>query len=137
MACGGNHSSSGVWIVIKLLIDMNLSPAWVQVLVKAGIKAAHRSQVGNHSAREAEISAGAKSHDYVVFTHDLDFGAILAATGARSPSVVQVCTQDVNPRHVGDLIISVLDQFEEQLQRGALVSVDREKSRARILPISD
>ena len=123
--------------MIKLLIDMNLSPAWEQVLGDPGVEAAHWSQVGNHSARDAEILAWAKSHDYVVFTHDLDFGAILAATGARSPSVVQVRTQDVNPLHVGDLILSVLDQFEELLVRGALVSVDREKSRARILPICD
>ncbi len=36
--------------MIKLLIDMNLSPAWVEVLGKAGIKAVHWSQVGSHGA---------------------------------------------------------------------------------------
>jgi len=34
-----------------------------------------------------------------VFTHDLDFGDILAATGAEAPSVIQVRTEDTTPFH--------------------------------------
>lgn len=33
---------------------------------------------------------------YVVFTHDLDFGDILAATNADDPSVIQVRTQNLH-----------------------------------------
>ncbi len=36
----------------------------------------------------------------VVLTHDLDFGAMLAATGARGPSVVAVRIQDVRPQSI-------------------------------------
>jgi hypothetical protein len=36
----------------------------------------------------------AESHQCVVFTHDLDFSAILAATKSSRPSVVQVRAQD-------------------------------------------
>jgi len=32
----------------------------------------------------------AQDHGYVVFTHDLDFGTLLALTRARGPSVVLV-----------------------------------------------
>ncbi len=39
----------------------------------------------------------AKTNSHIVFTHDLDFGAILAATNAIAPSVIQVRTQDVMP----------------------------------------
>ena len=41
-------------------------------------------------AEDSEIMAWASVNDFVVFTHDLDFGAILALTRAEGPSVVQV-----------------------------------------------
>ena len=68
------------------------------------------------------------------FTHDLDFGAILAATDADSPSVLQVRTQDITPHGIGNLVISTLEQFEENLIKGALVSIDEKRARARLLP---
>jgi predicted nuclease of predicted toxin-antitoxin system len=66
---------------MKLLIDMNLSPRWVQVFEQAGIQAVHWSLIGPGNAPDREIMAFAKSGGWVVLTHDLDFGAILAATG--------------------------------------------------------
>lgn len=77
----------------------------------------------------------AKQNGFVVFTHDLDFGAILAATQADSPSVFQVRTQDVAPESIGPLVIAALAQFEEMLSKGALVTVDRNKARVRTLPL--
>jgi predicted nuclease of predicted toxin-antitoxin system len=32
----------------------------------------------------------ARANRYIVFTHDLDFGSLLAATGAETPSVIQI-----------------------------------------------
>lgn len=65
---------------MKLLIDMNLSAAWVDFPRSAGIEAAHRASVGERDALDTDIMAYAAARDYVVLTHDLDFGAILAAT---------------------------------------------------------
>ena len=74
----------------------------------------------------------------ILFSHnDLDFGSILAVTKARAPSVLQIRTQDINPSQIGDLVISVLDQFKEHLLKGTLISINKEKSRARILPIKE
>ena len=42
---------------MKLLIDMNLSPRWVEVLAEAGIEAVHWSMVGAKSAPDIEIMA--------------------------------------------------------------------------------
>jgi len=79
--------------------------------------------------------AWARSNGYMVFTHDLDFGAMLAATKAKYPSVFQIRTQDINPSLLEDLVLSVLAQFQENLMEGALISVDQDMSRVRILPI--
>jgi predicted nuclease of predicted toxin-antitoxin system len=71
-----------------------------------------------------------------VFTHDLDFGTILASTNAEAPSVFQVRTQDISPQHIGSFVLSALEQFEERLKQGALVSLDKHRAKARILPLS-
>ena len=120
---------------MKLLIDMNLSPKWVSVLKEAGFEAAHWSSIGRPDAPDYEILAYAKSNRYVVFTHDLDFGTILAATKADCPSVIQIRTQDVTPEYLRPLVVSALHQFEKHLECGAIVTIDQKKLRARILPI--
>lgn len=114
---------------------MNLSPDWVRVLGEKGFEALHWSQIGMPNAPDREIMAWAKANGYILFTHDLDFGAILAATRARGPSVIQIRAQDVNPYHLGNFVHEMLKQFEEHLAKGALISVDEAKSRVHILPL--
>jgi len=120
---------------MRLLIDMNLSPQWVPVLEEAGWESVHWSRIGRPDASDHEVLDYARSNGYVVFTHDLDFGTVLAATKADFPSVIQIRTQDVSPAHLGQLVISALRQFEQSLEAGALITVDEKKLRARILPL--
>lgn len=75
------------------------------------------------------------SHDCSVFTHDLDFSALLAATNANGPSVLQVRTQDVLPEALGLLVIRVLREHADALEKGAILTVDLLGARVRYLPI--
>jgi predicted nuclease of predicted toxin-antitoxin system len=77
----------------------------------------------------------ARTNGSVVFTHDLDFGTMLALTHAAGPSVIQVRGQNVLPDHLAPTVIAALRQHESELAAGALVVVDEAKSRVRILPI--
>ncbi len=120
---------------MKLVLDMNLSPEWVPLLRRHGIEAIHWSSIGACTAPDHEIMAWARENDAVVFTHDLDFGSLLAHTQAGRPSVIQVRTQNVTPHHLGDLILNALNACRSALIQGALVTVDEAKSRVRILPI--
>jgi predicted nuclease of predicted toxin-antitoxin system len=120
---------------VKLLIDMNLSPLWSEVLESAGFAAVHWSSVGDVRATDEELFRWARANNAVVFTHDLDFSRMLALTGEDGPSVVQLRTHDLLPRTVGDLVLSALRQHEELLSRGALVVIDADSARTRILPI--
>jgi predicted nuclease of predicted toxin-antitoxin system len=120
---------------IKILIDMNLSPDWVPVLQNAGWSAVHWSTVGDPKATDRTIMDWAEANGYVVFTHDLDFGTILALTHKTGPSVLQARSQDVLPDHLGNLVIAALGQHESDLESGALVVVEESKNRVRILPI--
>jgi predicted nuclease of predicted toxin-antitoxin system len=98
---------------MKILIDMNLSPDLVEVLQNNGLDAVHWSEIGAGNAPDREIMAWAKSNDYVVLTHDLDFGTILAVTQASAPSVVQIRIQDLLSSEFTNLLLNVLRQFTE------------------------
>lgn len=120
---------------IKILIDMNLSPTWVALLEDAGWPATHWSTVGDPKAPDRVIIDWAEANGYIVFTHDLDFGTILALTHKTGPSVLQVRGQDILPDHVGSLVIAAISQHETDLESGALVVIEESKNRVRILPI--
>jgi len=119
---------------MKLLIDMNLSPQWVEVFERNGWQALHWSTVGDPRAADRVIMDWAQANGYVVFTHDLDFGTLLAVTHAVGPSVIQVRTQDVMPDRLESLMLKILRENESVLESGALITVDENKSRLRILP---
>lgn len=120
---------------VKLLIDMNLSPRWVGVLASSGFEAAHWTSLGASNAPDAAIMSYAKSHDYVVLTHDLDFSGILATTHGSKPSVVQLRSDDVSPDAVGPHVVRALRQMERELADGALLTIDPSRTRLRVLPL--
>jgi len=120
---------------MKLLIDVNLSPAWTDVLMEEDVESVHWSEVGKLNATDLEIINYAKENGMIIFTHDLDFGNILAATGGDSPSIIQIRTHDIAPESLKDLLLKAITQFKTQLQDGALITIHPGKSRARILPI--
>ena len=120
---------------MKLLVDMNLSPRWVGVLSDAGMEADHWSAIGASNAPDAEIMAYAATNGYVVLTHDLDFGAILAATNGEKPSVVQIRADDVRPEAIGKQVVAALGQMASELDLGALLTVDASRTRLRLLPL--
>ncbi len=120
---------------MKLLIDMNLSPTWVHYLAQVGVESIHWASVGNADDSDGVLFEWAKKNGYVVFTNDLDFGAILAATNAQGPSVIQLRLQDLLPQNLAPRLVRILNQFENELLKGALISVDERRAKARILPI--
>ncbi len=77
---------------MKLLIDMNLSPAWTDAFESHGWQSVHWSDVGEPDAEDSSVMNWAREHGFVVFTHDLDFGTLPAVTHQGGPSVIQVRT---------------------------------------------
>ena len=120
---------------MKLLVDMNLSPRWISALVAAGFESVHWSTLGARNAPDIEIMAFAAANDFVVLTHDLDFGSILAANQGKKPSVVQIRAEDVSPDAISAPVVTALRQMADELELGALVTVDPNRRRLRILPL--
>jgi predicted nuclease of predicted toxin-antitoxin system len=120
---------------VKLLVDMNLSPSWVERLARHGFEAVHWSTIGAATAPDVEILAWANEHQFVVITNDLDFSAILAASVGTTPSVLQIRTQDLLSDEAVSIVARALEAHREDIERGALLSIDETGTRVRMLPL--
>lgn len=114
---------------------MNLSPSWVDRLARHEFDAVHWSTVGAATAPDVEILTWATEHQFVVVTNDLDFSAILAASAGVIPSVVQIRTQDLLSETVVGIVASALEAHRDDVERGALLSIDEGGTRVRMLPL--
>ena len=120
---------------LHFVIDMNLSAEWVAEFERHGWSGVHWSTVGPANAPDEEIMSWAREHGHIVFTHDLDFGTMLALTHAAGPSVLQVRTQCTMPEDIGHAVVGAVTQHAAALRVGALVVVELAQSRVRVLPL--
>ena len=120
---------------MKILLDMNIPLKYAELLRKNGVESLSWSDVGAPYATDAEIMAYARKNDYIVLTYDLDFSAILSVTHDFKPSVAQIRASVRDAEQAVDLISTVLFQNEKQLEKGAILSIDLNKSRLRLLPL--
>jgi predicted nuclease of predicted toxin-antitoxin system len=120
---------------MKIIIDMNLSPRWAGFLRDSGFESTHWSDMGPVDALDPTIMDHAHRTGSIILTHDLDFGAILAATGGNAPSVVQIRAGDLSPSAIGLQVVAALNQSSDALANGALITVDPKRTRLTLLPI--
>jgi predicted nuclease of predicted toxin-antitoxin system len=120
---------------MKILVDMNLSPRWVEFLIEAGFEAIHWSQVGPYDAHDGDVMRWAANHGHVLLTSDLDFGAVLAATQEQRPSVLQLRNDILTPHGIGPAVLAAIRQTHQELSEGAIVSVEAARARLRVLPL--
>jgi predicted nuclease of predicted toxin-antitoxin system len=114
---------------------MNLSPVWVPFLTQAGFQCVHWSHIEDVKAPDTAVMSWARENDCVLFTHDMDFGALLAATRASGPSVLQVRVKNTMPDAIGHDVVRVLNLRSDLFQRGVLVTLDKARARIRVLPL--
>ena len=122
---------------MKILIDMNLSPRWCAIFERNGIDVIHWFSIGKGNETDEELFNYARQNGYVIFTHDLDFGILLAQSSEKGPSVIQVRTNDTFPEHLGRLIIETIGKYENEIGKGAIITIDKRRSRIRILPVKE
>lgn len=53
------------------------------------------------------------------------------------PHVVQIRARDIMPETMGERVVGLLAELEHELDLGAIVSIDLELARVRILPLGD
>ncbi|MCL2378517.1 MAG: DUF5615 family PIN-like protein [Defluviitaleaceae bacterium] len=120
---------------MKILVDMNLSPMLATLLNHKGIESKHWYYVGIPNAKDAEIMDYARREGYAVLTCDLGFSAMLSATQGRKPSIVQIRNQGMSVKELAELIVSAIFQNADELEKGAILTVDSKQARVRLLPL--
>ncbi len=121
---------------MKLLLDANLSPEIARLLKEVEHDAIHVADIELLTATDPEILQAAAKEGRILLTADSDFGALLALGSLASPSVLLLRSADhLRPNEQGELIAANLPQIAEDLEKGAIVSLTRDRLRVRELPI--
>jgi len=120
---------------MKFLLDMGLARSTASFLCQQGYDAVHLREQGLQRLDDRGIIEKARLEGRVILTHDLDFGRIIAVSQSRLPSVITFRLNNMQPHHVNHYLAQVLARFSEQLEAGALVSVNEQAIRLRPLPV--
>ncbi len=121
---------------MKFLVDENLSPVVAAGLRDAGHETAHVRDLGMRAATDTALIEFAAASGFILVSADTDFGTLLAATGARAPSVVLIRrTVDRRARHLVAVLLENLHQVEAALAEGAVVVLEDARVRVRRLPL--
>lgn len=121
---------------MRFLVDENMSRKWVVELRAHGYKADHWLEVGQKAAPDHAILEYARKHNSTVLTCDLDFADILASSGSKAPSVLQLRPGKMRPEILASAVVAAIKKHGRLLQAGALLTIDLKKSRARALPLT-
>ncbi len=106
-------------------------------LKKRGYEAIHVRDIGLLTASDPEILQAAAKEERILLTADSDFGALLALGSLASPSVLLMRSADhLRPNEQAELIAANLPQIAEDLKKGAIVGLTRDRLRVRELPIA-
>jgi len=118
-----------------ILVDMNLPPMIATTLTQKGIPAEHWYTIGAPGAMDTEIMEYAQKNDCVVLTCDLDFTAMLSITQGRKPSIIQIRKHGFVVEELANMIVSLIQQYKEDLEKGAILTIDPRRTRVRLLPL--
>ncbi len=120
---------------MKVLLDMNLPPKLAELLSRREIDSVHWCRIGAPNARDSELMDYALKNGHILVSCDMDFNAILSVTHGCKPSIVQVRVTNFCLEQMADLLSNALHQYEEELNAGAIMSIDLKKARVRLLPL--
>ncbi|MCA9130862.1 MAG: DUF5615 family PIN-like protein [Planctomycetales bacterium] len=120
---------------MKFLLDQGLPRSTVQLLSAAGVASEHVGDLGMSTATDEAILAEARTRDAVVVTLDTDFHALLALSGATTPSVIRIRLQGLRGDGVANILVQVIAAAQSELKAGSAVTVTNRRIALRKLPL--
>lgn len=120
---------------MKLLLDQGLPRSSASLLRDVGLDVVHVGEIGMATAEDAEILQKAHDEARIVAPLDADFHALLALSGATSPSVIRIRIEGLRGEAMAALLQAVLTQTAEDLEEGAVGAVQENRLRVRRLPL--
>ena len=89
---------------------------------------------GQHLANSEILDVG-RQEGMVVVTLDADFHALLALSGVTGPSVIRIRIEGLRGEDLARLLVRVLQICDDDLPKGAMVSLTENGVRIRRLPM--
>jgi|GEM_PF-97990 len=89
---------------MKFLLDQNLSAAAAELLRASGTDVFHTREVELATAEDVDILQWCREQARILITLDADCHALLALSGATSPSVVRIRIEGLRDEALADLI---------------------------------
>jgi predicted nuclease of predicted toxin-antitoxin system len=121
---------------MKLLLDQGLPRSSALLLREGGIDTLHVGEIGLAAAADNEILRRGRQEGRVVVTLDADFHSLLAFSKAVSPSVIRIRIEGLTGPVAANVIKEAVLRSKEDLENGALVTVQPGRIRIRRLPLS-
>ncbi len=121
---------------MKLLLDQGLPRSAAMLLRESGIDTLHVGEIGLAAATDNEILQRGRQEGRVVVTLDADFHSLLAFSKAVSPSVIRIRIEGLTGPVAANVIREAVLRSKEDLENGALVTVQPGRIRIRRLPLS-
>ena len=120
---------------MRFLLDQGLLRSTVGYLQDLGFESEHVGDSGLAAASDVTILSIARDRESIVITLDSDFHALLANSGAPSPSVIRIRLQGLKGEDVANIIAEVMRSIEEDLIAGAVATVTGRRLAVRRLPL--
>ena len=121
--------------MIKLLLDQGLPRSAAALLRQSNLDAIHVGEIGGARWADIDIIRKAEEDGRVIVTLDADFHAILALSRATHPSVIRIRIEGLRGDRVAIIVHAVIERCNEELKSGAMVTVQENKVRVRLLPL--
>jgi len=113
---------------LRVLIDSCVWGGVKAALVDAGISAESVNEWASDPG-DAAILSYAIDHEYSILTIDKDFGELAVRTGKRHFGILRLA--DIPSKMQGDIAVSTLNRYGNELRAGGIVTAYVNKIRVR------
>jgi predicted nuclease of predicted toxin-antitoxin system len=120
---------------MTFFLDINILASFAVFLEKFGHSVTIGVKSGFNGKSDWEVCEYARENKSIIVTHDLDFGELLAVSGTAGPSVIIFRLQPLTKEIMEDTFLRILQLTAAELNRGAIIVIEKDKFRLRRLPI--
>ena len=120
---------------MRFLADMGISQRVVIWLQERGHDATHLRDEGLRRLENGDIVTKALRESRIILAWDLDFPELLALSKTGTVSAVVFRLVNTRSDHVIERLARGLSASAQDLQEGAIISVEEGRYRVRLLPL--
>jgi predicted nuclease of predicted toxin-antitoxin system len=113
---------------MRFILDSCISRFAVQDLRAGGFDVIWIPESGEDPGDEAIIRQ-AFEEDLILVTADKDFGELVFVFNEPHPTIIRLV--DIRPKEQGDILLRLVSSHKDDLERKALITVDRTRIRVR------